>query len=91
MWLHHKQLKPSLFASCEVDRRERATPLRLYKNLEGAGGAVRISKTQLGVAGTAIPANKLAERGEPKRKLALKPRWSKRGFPQQPQVSESNG
>ena len=34
-------------------RRERATPWRICKNLEGAGGAVRTSKTQLGVAGTA--------------------------------------
>jgi hypothetical protein len=34
-------------------RRERATPSRLYKNLEGAGGAVHASKTPVGAVGTA--------------------------------------
>ena len=45
-WRPRRDLNPRL-------RRERATPWRLYKNLEGAGGAVRTSKTQLEVAGTA--------------------------------------
>jgi hypothetical protein len=46
IWRPRRDLNPRL-------RRERATPWRLYKNLEGAGGAVRTSKTQLGVAGKA--------------------------------------
>ena len=46
VWRPRRDLNPCY-------RRERATPWRLYKNLEGAGGAVRTSKTQMGVAGTA--------------------------------------